>query len=114
MHQVENKTGIVFSVWINDKAAAENRACYSIHALKLGQLNAYSITSRDFASEFRRDFAALSAKWPNLSVDYGPANLMEGWIDVTTATAEARILSLLKRFSRTSPLIDRLLEGRRK
>ncbi|HYL98674.1 MAG TPA: hypothetical protein VEZ90_06945 [Blastocatellia bacterium] len=114
MNQVENESGIFFSIWIDEKAAASNRAYYSVHALKLRQLKGYSITSRDFAVDFRNRFAPMSDVWPNVSTDYGPQNLMQGWIGLGPNTTGSEILALLTRFEQVTPLIDSLLESRRK
>jgi hypothetical protein len=115
MDQLRNETGIFFSIWTNAKAAAgKNRANYNIHALKLRQLAGYSITSRDFANEFRKSFSSLCAAWPNVSVDYGPLTLMQGWIEVDVNRFEKDALGLMERFQSVSPLIDRLLALRRK
>jgi hypothetical protein len=78
MDRVENKTGIFFSIWADAKSASQKRAHYNNHALKLRQLAAYSITSRDFAHEFRSSFARMRGGWPNVRVDYGPLTLMQG------------------------------------
>ncbi len=129
MDRVENETGIFFSIWANAKAASQKRAEYNIHALKLRRLAGYSITSRDFAQEFRSGFARMRDGWPNVSVDYGPLTLMQGWIEVAPDRAEQdileqdileqdileeEILALMERFRLVSPLIDRLLQARRK
>jgi hypothetical protein len=67
--------------------------------------------------------------WPNVSVDYGPLTLMQGWIEVAPDRAEQDvleqdileeeileqdILALMERFRLVSPLIDRLLLARRR
>lgn len=114
MDRVENETGIFFSMWIHAKAANKGRANYNIHALKLRELAGYSITSRDFANDFRRGFASSHAAWPNVSVDYGPLTLMQGWIDVKGHLFEQDALNLMERFEQICPLIDRLLEVRRR
>jgi hypothetical protein len=114
MDRVQNKTGIFFSVWIDKEAASENRANYNIHALKLRRLKGYSITSRDFAHDFRDAFASLRDAWPNVSVDFGPLTLMQGYIELVPKSLEEDILVLLQRFKPVSRLIDRLLESRRR
>jgi hypothetical protein len=114
MDRVQNKSGIFFSIWIDEVLAVENRANYNIHALKLRQLEGYSITSRDFANAFRKGFAATRDTWPNVSVDYGPLTLMQGWIKLDSNRLEKDILDLMERFQDLSPLIDRLLESRRR
>ena len=113
MDRVQNESGIFFSVWIDKDAARKNRANYNIHALKLRQLQGYSITSRDFANDFRDGFASMRDAWPNVSVDYGPQTLMQGWIEIVPKDFEEDTLVLLERFRLVSRLIDRLLESRR-
>ena len=114
MDRAQNETGIFFSIWMNEKAARQSRANYNIHALKLRRLEGYSIASRDFANEFRNSFASMSADWPNVSVDYGPLTLMQGWIKVELSNFEKDMLLLMERFRHVAPLIDRLLASRRK
>ena len=114
MDQIRNQSGIFFSIWITEKSAAENRANYNIHALKLRHLKGYSITSRDFAEDFRNRFALFRKTWPNVSVDYGPLTLMQGWIDIQPQSAERSILRLMESFKQLSPLIDQLLVSRRR
>ncbi len=112
MDQPQNSSGIFFSIWMYEQSIAKSRAQYNIHALKLRKLKGYSITSKDFAEEFRKNFVKKS--WPNVSVDYGPLTLMEGWTEVDLNNLEERILPMLKRFHQVSPIIDRLLKERLK
>jgi hypothetical protein len=114
MDRLQNKTGIFFSIWIDEKAASKSRANYNIHALKLRQLEGYAITSRNFADDFRHAFARKRDAWPNLSVDYGPLTLMQGWIGIDPKRFEEDTLVLLERFKPVSRLIDHLLDSRRK
>lgn len=114
MDRVENTSGIFFSIWTNDRSTVQDRVNYNIHALKLRDLKGYSIKSRDFASDFRKAFAPIRSAWPNVSVEYGPQTLMEGWIEADSVHLEKEILDLMDRFASLSPLIDRLLESRRR
>ena len=114
MDQLRNETGIFFSIWIDKKTASMNRANYNIHAFKLRKLAGYAITSRDFANDFRSRFASARSAWPNMSIDYGPLTLMQGWIETELNTFEADALALIKKFEHLAPQIDRLLELRRK
>jgi hypothetical protein len=114
MNQVQNESGIFFSIWIDEKSASRSHANYNIHALKLRNLKGYSITSRNFAEEFRERFASVKDTWPNLSLKYGPLTLMQGWIGISLNTAGEDILALMERFERLSPLINSLLESRRR
>lgn len=114
MDRVQNESGIFFSIWIEEKAAHSGRANYNIHALKLRGLRQFTIASRDFAADFRKRFASVRNAWPNVSTEYGPLTLMEGWIEFSPDSCEADILALMERFRQLSPFIDRLLETRRK
>ena len=53
-------------------------------------------------------------KCPHVSVDYGPLTLMQVWIEVDLNRFEKDTLVLMERFEQISPLIDRLLESRRR
>ncbi|RLJ31645.1 hypothetical protein CLU97_1081 [Chryseobacterium sp. 7] len=101
---------IFFSVWVNDKAIREKKIFYNIHALKLRMLKAYKISSRDFAQNFRKEFSIHQKEWPNVSVDYGPLTLMEGWIELSTDQMENDVRELVQKFLKISPIIDNLLE----
>ena len=114
MDRVDNTSGIFFSVWTNEASTRQNRANYNIHALKLRELKGYSIASRDFADDFRNGFASMRNTWPNVRVDYGPLTLMQGWVEVDLNSFEKDIQALVERFEDLSPLIDRLLESRRR
>ena len=114
MDRVENTSGIFFSIWTNEASIGKNRARYNVHALKLRELEGYSIASRGFAEDFRNGFAGMRSDWPNVSVDYGPLTLMEGWIEIDSVYFEEDILGLMERFQTLSPLIDRLLKSRQK
>lgn len=114
MDRVRNETGIFFSVWIDREAAAKQRANYNIHALKLRRLRGFTIASREFAVEFRKRFVSMHGAWPNASVDYGPLTLMQGWIEVNVKSLEDDILGMLEKFTMVSPMIDRILESRRR
>lgn len=111
MDQVKNKSGVFFAVWIDTKAPDKLR--YNIHALKLRQLEGYSMTSRDFADEFRKNLKPMLHSWPNVSIDHGPLTLMEGWLAVDMNGFEDDVISLMERFENVSPLFDRLLERRK-
>jgi hypothetical protein len=105
---------IFFSVWLNDKAIRENRLYYNIHALKLRQLTGYSIKSREFAAGFRSRFKAFEKNWPNVSLQFGPLTLMEGWIGIDGQNFENQILELAHQFLEIGFIIDDLLEERKK
>ena len=114
MDRVQNESGIFFAIWIEEDAASRNRANYNIHALKLRELAGYSIRSRDFAEDFRNQFAPVQDAWPNVRTNYGPQTLMQGWIEFRWESCETAIFALMERFEKLSPVIDRLLEARRR
>ena len=101
---------IFFSVWVNDKSIKENKLLYNIHALKLRQLKGYAITSREFATDFRKAFKRFEKHWPNVSTDFGPLTLMEGWVKLNEGSLQDDIAKLAKRFLEIEYLIDELLE----
>jgi hypothetical protein len=114
MKEIQNQSGIFFSVWSNEESLRRKRVMYNIHALKLRQLKDYTITSRDFAGEFRKNFISERGDWPNVRTDYGPATLMQGWIESTPTVLSERVYALMKSFVRLSSFIDRLLDSRRR
>jgi len=112
--RIQNESGIFFSIWVNADDFGKGRVNYNIHALKLRKLIGYSIASRDFAADFRDRFASVGDCWPNVSVNYGPLTLMQGWSRTNLEHFEEDALVLMERFKDLSPLIDRLLESRRR
>lgn len=106
----ESDSKIFFSVWINDLALREQKLFYNIHALKLRQLNGYSITSRNFADAFRMRFKGFEHQWKNVSVKFGPQTLMEGWTKINLENFQAETLILTKQFFQIDYLIDETLE----
>jgi hypothetical protein len=126
----QSDSAIFFSIWLNEKDVKPAHVYYNIHALKLRQLRGYRITSRDFAADFRAGFKPFAPLWPNVSVDFGPLNLMEGWAvldaaaaadPVASAPADSSALAiagtvarLAKGFMDLEPLVDALLERRKK
>ena len=115
LHRDSWKSGaaeIFFSVWTDNDSGNADRIHYNIHAFKMRQFKDHVITSRDFADDFRKNFKALSSSWPNVRVDYGPLNLMQGWIEFREETFERDVLGLLSQFAAVCRIIDRLLEER--
>jgi len=97
---------IFFSVWVNDPIINEQKIFYNIHALKLRQLNGYSITSRAFADNFRKRFKPMEHQWPNVSMKFGPQTLMEGWVKADTGNYQEKISKLADQFLEIDYLID--------
>lgn len=92
----------------------ESKLMYNIHALKLRQLKGYSITSRQFADDFRKAFKPFEKRWPNVSTSFGPLTLMEGWVKLDAASLADDVLKLARQFLEIDHLIDELLEKHRK
>jgi hypothetical protein len=103
---------IFFSVWTNKETKTSGRIHYNIHALKMRKFKSHVVTSRDFANGFRKKFKAFSNSWPNVRVDYGPLNLMQGWIDFRENSFESDVLGLMNQFAPVCRIIDQLLEER--
>lgn len=100
---------IFFSIWINDSTIKEQKIYYNIHALKLRQLKGYVIQSRKFAEVFRHSFKDFEHQWQNVSVDFGPLTLMEGWIKIDLENFQSDIYELANNFLATDYLIDNTL-----
>ena len=100
---------IFFSIWVYDGAIREGRLYYNIHALKLRDLEGYAIKSRDFAGQFRTAFKKFAPQWPNVSLDYGPQTLMQGWDRLDTKTLPQDAAALAQRFVKIEHLIDDIL-----
>lgn len=107
-----SESRIFFSVWINDEAIKRPQLFYNIHALKLRKLNGYKITSRDFANAFRTKFKAFEPNWPNVSTQFGPLTLMEGFVNSDLNLFQNEIIGLANKFLQMEYLIDELLKDR--
>lgn len=106
--------GIFFSVWLNDESVAKGKLYYNIHALKLRGLVGYAIKSREFAEAFRLKFKSFENQWPNVSVNFGPLTLMEGWVSILDHEKIPDIVSsLASGFLEVEFMIDDLLEERK-
>lgn len=108
-------SAIFIGIWIDQEAFSKKILKYNIHALKLRQLNGYALQSRAFADSFRQKFREFEQKWENVSVQFGPQTLMEGWIPLNDEKIQEDILNLIKKFIEITPLIDEtLLEFQKK
>ncbi|WP_265428393.1 hypothetical protein [Chryseobacterium sp. YIM B08800] len=102
-------------IWIDQEAFSKKILKYNIHALKLRQLNGYALQSRAFADSFRQKFREFEQKWENVSVQFGPQTLMEGWIPLNDETIQEDIINLINNFIEIASLIDEtLLEFQKK
>jgi len=105
---------IFFSVWLSDESIKDDKLYYNIHALKLRELTGYSIKSRDFAEAFREQFKSYQYNWPNVSTQFGPLTLMEGWVNMEAENIEVVIRELAYKFLEVQYIIDDLLNERKK
>jgi hypothetical protein len=106
-----SESRIFFSVWISDSTIEEQKILYNIHALKLRQLKGYSIQSRKFADTFRDSFKDFEHKWENISVNFGPLTLMEGYTKLEENNLENTVLELAKKFLEIVGLVDDSLKS---
>ena len=90
---------IFFSIWPD----GSGRLNYNIHALKLRNLSSYRLESRKFAERFRAEFDTEG--WPNVTTNFGPQTLFQGWIESDDSALDA----IFRRFLDIEPLIERLL-----
>ncbi len=100
---------IFFSIWTNNSAIEEQKLFYNIHALKLRHLKGYSIQSRKFADNFRKNFRDYEHNWQNVSVNFGPLTLMEGWQQIYLENFQDDIVKLANNFIDIEHLIDNTL-----
>ncbi|WP_129058131.1 MULTISPECIES: hypothetical protein [unclassified Chryseobacterium] len=105
---------IFFSIWVNEKTIEEGRIYYNIHALKLRELKRYKIASKDFAKNFRNEFLKHQKEWPNVSVNFGPLTLMEGWIELKNDFIQEDVYNLAQKFLKINSIIDKVLEKYKK
>lgn len=99
-------TRIFFSIWVNNSTLDRQNLFYNIHALKLRHLKGYSIQSRKFADNFRKRFKSYEKYWLNVSVNFGPLTLMEGWQKIDTINLQSDIVKLANEFLGIEHLID--------
>ncbi|MCB0531605.1 MAG: hypothetical protein H6574_07720 [Lewinellaceae bacterium] len=107
---INSKTRIFFAIWVNDETLKQKKVLYNIHALKLRGLKGYAIKSRAFADCFREDFIRFKQNWENVSVEFGPLTLIEGWEHFESAELENKIVKLANNFSSIAYLIDNTLK----
>ncbi len=104
-----SESRIFFSIWVNDLTLAKQQIFYNIHALKLRKLVGYRIESRKFATLFRSYFIEFQHLYPNVSTDFGPLTLMEGWVKFNHDYLQLEVINLAKTFLETFHLIDKTL-----
>jgi hypothetical protein len=107
---LDAESRIFFSIWVNEKTILEKKVFYNIHAFKLRKLKGYSILSREFAESFRKQFLKYQSNWENISVEFGPLTLMQGWIELKEENFENDISNLTSNFIKIEYLIDNTLQ----
>ncbi|MCR8560662.1 hypothetical protein KXD93_23605 [Mucilaginibacter sp. BJC16-A38] len=100
------ETRIFFSVWINYSETQKQKLFYNIHAFKLRKLSGYEIESRKFAAIFRSGFKKYEHEWQNVSLNFGPLTLMQGWVQSETEQVQDEIIKLSYNFLEIVHLID--------
>ncbi|WP_126653954.1 hypothetical protein [Chryseobacterium aureum] len=111
---LEAEGRIFFSVWVNDETIRKNKIYYNIHAFQLRALKDYKIPARDFAQIFREEFLKHRRDWPNVSVEYGPLTLMQGWTELNIDHIEKDVHELVQHFFKISFIMDSILEPYKK
>jgi hypothetical protein len=101
-----SESRIFFSVWINGSTIHKEKLFYNIHALKLRKLKGHAIESRKFAATFRASFRIFEHRWKNVSTNFGPLTLMEGWIKIDPKKFQKETVVLAKRFFEIEHLLD--------
>lgn len=96
-------------IWVNEEAIANQRLLYNIHALRLRQLKGYKLQSSALAISFREKLKAFQQHWPNVSTEFGPQTLMEGWVDLDNESIQKDILKLATNFLAIEHLIENTL-----
>lgn len=107
------EAGIFFSIWVEAKSLKKNQAFYNIHALRLRSMSPYTLQSREFAAAFRARFQHQKDDWPNVSLEYGPQTLMQGWIALDSGHADEEMTALIRLFIPAATIIDELLDARK-
>jgi len=105
---VTSPSRIFFSIWVDPDN--KHQLFYNIHALKLRQLKGFKIESRKFAETFRKEFKPFSHKWENVSTDFGPLTLMQGFVTLEQKTFLHEVLKLSNNFLGIEHLIDQTLD----
>jgi len=114
LHEDPIHSGIFFSIWLTDQDLQKSMFNYNIHALKLRELEGYTIKSREFANDFRSAFAPNQSSWKDVSVSYGPLTLMQGYLRLDMKDFEKEVDNLVKKFIQLCPIIDQLIDMRKK
>jgi hypothetical protein len=107
--KVPNPASLFFAIWLTEKGLQKHRIHYNIHALKIWALKYAPQPTRQFAQSFRTHFKKHRHRWPNARTNFGPQNLIEGWIPLNEETFNNDLLNLMRRFEKLAPLLDNLL-----
>ncbi len=107
----ESTIGIFCSIWVSPSLLKERKFAYNIHSKAIRTLPGYTVTSQEFAKEFRSLVKAKVSKWPGISLNHGPTTLLQGKdaceLDSFAEKVEARIQG----FVDIHEYVDDLLEA---
>lgn len=106
---IGNKTGIFFSVWVDEVVIAKGGLHYNLHALKLRQLPGYRLESRKFAAAFRDAAAPMLADWSEVETDFGPQTLFQGFVSCPQERVEMVTVELAWKFVLLAEVVDGLV-----
>jgi len=95
----ESTIGIFCALWVAPTLLKKKKFAYNIHAKTIQKLPEYNLKPKTFATEFRKLVSPHVAKWPGISLDYGPSTLLQGKetceLDSFAEKVEERILGFV-------------------
>lgn len=106
----ESTSGIFFTVWVTPALIERSRLAYNVHSLKLRELQGYKLASRKFAEEFRQTVRPYVRAWPNISMDFGPLTLLQGYDNYAAKSFEPTVTRRVLDFVEVHQAIDRLID----
>ena len=106
----ETTIGIFCAVWISPELLEQKQFAYNIHSKTIRKLPGYKLTSKDFASDFRRLVKSSVSQWPGIRLDYGPTTLLEGRDTSELSSFAEKVEERIRGFADISHHIDDLLE----
>ncbi len=107
----DSTIGIFAAIWVSPELMEHNQFAYNIHSKAIRKLTDYQLTSIEFAQDFRERVVTEVADWPNIRLDYGPTNLLEGRGDSDLDNFAENAGRVLQGFVDIHHHIDSLLEA---
>jgi hypothetical protein len=104
-----NSNGLFFGVWVDAACEAQGIARYNVHAKKLRFIKGEKFAAREFVRAFRLQGQYELEGWPNWSYPKGPITLFEGHFPLDVNTLRDETSTLMDRFAKLTPMLDRLL-----